>query len=574
MGKHSPRWVGVQKVGTLIMLSVLLISIIPVHASITGPFGTPQLNLVSASMENSTTIFARSATIHYQVVGSLSITGSWYYVNNTQTTTKTTTTSSNSSIGIGYGNGYGTNGSASSSSSSSSSSSAISSSSSSTTVVSQTDIPAPFKLYGYVTFYQSDGTSTTEGLSFSGGQNGYYYVSNTANFTSKAWGIQQPSSSVVYVEVYVVANNPANNETVGAPIEVALGSSSTIGAPIDIYNTIVALPQFNDTMLGAYASKPSQAYPALPLEPYYNLIAIVGIIVLIPLAFLDLISPDKKANVHSIMTKVTVGVLVILFFPYIYDHIAYMLNTLNQMVIAYPLQFQLYNVKLKIIEGDLLFPSTINGVTLLTTGVMVIGYAVVTVIMWIMTYMLGTVRILLIAGMIVMFPLSLALRDFYYTQKLGRMIEDTLFGLMLTTILSSVMLGITGYLLANWNSIDNMFRLAGIQSQWVAISAVLGAILAPTVLAPLVSTVYFATTEVASVAGGVAVSMGMGAVSGGVSGGLGASGSMGHRVASGLIGAGKGNLQTLSTLPSSIANSKTPSSLGHHENNLLKMIGP
>ncbi len=565
MGKHSPKWVALQKIGTLAIISILFVSLIPVHASITGPFGTPQLNLVGASIENTTTIFARSATIHYQAVGSLSITGSWYYVNNTKTTTKTTITSSNSSIG----NGYGTNNSATSYSSST----ATSSSSSSTTIVSQTDIPAPLKLYGYATFYQSGGKTVTEPISFSGGQNGYYYVGDAVNFTSIADSVQEPVT-VVYAQVYIEANNPANNETVGAPLVFALGSSSAIGAPIDIYNTIVALPQFNDTMLGAYVSKPSQAYPALPLSPYYNLIAIVGIIVLIPLAFLDLISPDKKANTHSVMTKVIIGVLIILFFPYIYNHIAYMLNTLNQMIIAYPLPYQLYNIKLATLESELIFPSTLNLLSVISTGVMVIGNVVVTVIMWIMSFILGTVRILLIGGMIVMFPLSVALRDFYYTQKLGRMIEDTLFGLMLATMLSAVMLGITGYLLANWSSIDNMFRLAGIQSQWVAISAVLGALLAPTVLAPLVSTVYMSTTEIASVAGGVAVAMGMGTVSGGISGFSGAGSGALNKLGGVVSGVGRANLKTLVTLPGSVVNTRTPSSLGHHEANLLKKIGP
>ncbi len=331
-------------------------------------------------------------------------------------------------------------------------------------------------------------------------------------------------------------------------------------------------------MLGAYATKPSQAYPALPLAPYYNLIAIVGIIVLIPLAFLDLITPDKRANAHNVLVKIVIGVLVILLFPYIYDHIAYMLNTLNQMIIAYPANFQFYNAKLANLEADLIFPSAIDVWSLLTTAIMFIGYVVVTVILWIMNYILGTVRILLIAGMIIMFPLSLALRDFYYTAKLGRMIEDTLFGLMLATMLSAVMLGVAEYLLSNWNSVDNMFRLAGIQPQWVAISAVLGALLAPTVLAPLVSTVYMATTEVASVAGGVAVAMGMSAVSGGVSGGLGAAQKglgKGAILQAGLIGAGKGNLGTIATLPR-VAGTMggTPSALGHHEGQLLKTIGP
>jgi hypothetical protein len=95
----------------------------------------------------------------------------------------------------------------------------------------------------------------------------------------------------------------------------------------------------------------------------------------------------------------------------------------------------------------MIFPSTITPITLLETTLLGVGYFVVTVIVWIMSYMLGIVRILLLAGMIVMFLLSIALRDFYYTQKLGRIIEDTLFGLTLASILSSTMLSVAIYLL-------------------------------------------------------------------------------------------------------------------------------
>jgi hypothetical protein len=180
---------------------------------------------------------------------------------------------------------------------------------------------------------------------------------------------------------------------------------------------------------------------------------------------------------------------------------------LNTEILAYPSvanqqgAWIVIQGNLALLEAYMIIPSTINAITLFETGLLAIGYFVVAVIVWIMSYMLGTVRILLLAGMIVMFPLSIALRDFYYTQKLGRIIEDTLFGLMLASILSSTMLSVATYLLQNWNSSANMFRLAGIQPQLVAITAVLTSIVAVTIYAPYTSATYQVVAETEMVAG-------------------------------------------------------------------------
>jgi hypothetical protein len=191
----------------------------------------------------------------------------------------------------------------------------------------------------------------------------------------------------------------------------------------------------------------------------------------------------------------------------------------------------------------MIFPSTLTPITILETTLLGVGYFVVTVIVWITSYMLGTVRILLLAGMITMFPLSIALRDFYYTQKLGRIIEDTLFGLMLASILSSTMLSVATYLLNNWNSSANMFRLAGIQPQWVAITAVLTSLVAVTILAPYTSATYQIVSETGMVAGGVASAVWLGAFSGGVQGFMGNASSFLHkRLWTGFTGALGGGL--------------------------------
>jgi len=51
----------------------------------------------------------------------------------------------------------------------------------------------------------------------------------------------------------------------GTPIRPVLTGVGGSGfALIDLYNTIIALPQFNDSMLDAYATAPSQKFYCFP----------------------------------------------------------------------------------------------------------------------------------------------------------------------------------------------------------------------------------------------------------------------------------------------------------------------
>lgn len=575
--------IGMKRLGILVIISLLFASLIPLPSvagsQLTGPYGTPQLQLISASITNQTQYYYDATTgviygyTEYAVQGRVYIGGEYYYVNSS--VAKATQAASASNSSTAYGSGSGTNSSATATSSASAS--ASSSSNTTVLVANQNEVPAPITLYGYSTLYYPKGTKTYP-LSFSGGKtytfhfpNGsvvkssqLFFVGNTSSFSTEGV-INQP----LYATIYIEMTNPINNETIGQPLQAAVSGNSSAWLFIDLYNTVVALPQFNDTMLGAWATRPSDAQPALPLAPYYNLMAIVGIIALVPLALADVLTPDK-GGLGGALVKIAIGVLIILLFPFIYDHIAYMMNILNQMIIAYPQPYQYYSVMLAQLEGYMVFPASLNILSVLATGALFVGYLVVTVILWIMNFILGTVRILLIAGMIILFPLSLSLRDFRYTQKLGRIIEDTLMGLMLATILSASMLGIADYLLNNWSSVDNMFRLAGIQSQWVAISAVLGALLAPTVLAPLVSTMYMASTQVASVAGGVASALWLGVAGGGIHGAMQAGGGGLDKLVGGAGGALLGLGSTAISLPRIVTSlHMSPSPFMRHESMLV-----
>jgi hypothetical protein len=175
--------------------------------------------------------------------------------------------------------------------------------------------------------------------------------------------------------------------------------------------------------------------------------------------------------------------------------------------------------------------------------------------------------------MIVMFPLSIALRDFYYTQKLGRIIEDTLFGLVLATILSSVMLSVATYLLQNWNSSANMFRLAGIQPQLVAITAVLTSLVAVTIYAPYTSATYQVVAETEMVAGGVASAVWLGAYSGGVTGFIiNATHSTAERIWTGFTGAVGGGLTNGITAGISAVSGKSAGHAISHFNEVMKKL--
>ncbi|MFP3209592.1 MAG: hypothetical protein RXR82_07890, partial [Nitrososphaeria archaeon] len=330
--------------------------------------------------------------------------------------------------------------------------------------------------------------------------NGAYYVDESVAFNNT---FDVPYKDAYYAVVNVVAKSANGSvldeltETISNPY---YGEVHGMWFAQNIWIAAVALPAFNDTMLGAWVGKPTVLQPTLPIGGLYNIMALIGLMLLavsIPLSFLS------RKHLNQALGDVAVGAAVILLFPYIYDHIAILLNYLNAYLIAYPQPYTMFLARLWEIQTSIIVPPQWSPWLIFETLVFGIAYTVVWIITWIMIYLLGTVRILLLAAMLIMFPLSVALRDIRFTSKLGRMIEDTLFGIMLATILSSSALATVSWLLTNWNS-ENIFVLGGFQPQWVAIAGVLVAILAPTVLAPLTSTVYEATSQVAMAGGSVA----------------------------------------------------------------------
>ena len=396
---------------------------------------------------------------------------------------------------------------------------------------------APIYMSGSVTLYYkgSNGTATmTQPIAFG---NGAYFVDESVAFNDT---FDVPYKDAYYAVISVVAKSANGSvldgltETISNPY---YGEVHNVAFAQNIWIAAIALPAFNDTMLGAWVKGVNVLQPVLPIGGLYNIMALIGLMLLavsIPLSFLS------RKHLNQALGDVAVGAAIILLFPYIYDHIAILLNYLNAYLIAYPQSYTMFLVRLWEIQTNIIAPPQWNLWTFLETAVFGIAYTVVWIITWIMIYLLGTVRILLLAAMLIMFPLSVALRDIRFTSKLGRMIEDTLFGIMLATILSSSALATVSWLLTNWNS-ENIFVIGGFQPQWVAIAGVLVAILAPTVLAPLTATVYEVTSQVAMAGGSVAYMVATEAVGGGVAGWQAvraARGGVGRAFLGGIIGAG------------------------------------
>ena len=149
--------------------------------------------------------------------------------------------------------------------------------------------------------------------------------------------------------------------------------------------------------------------------------------------------------------------------------------------------------------------------------------------------------------MVIGFPISLALKQIPFARKLSSMVEDTLYGLMLASLMSSIAIGVAAYVLADapggpvWSA--TIFASTGINgiSNWVAAAALFTAVLIPTVFAPLTGTLFQTASQAAMVGVGVAASMAGAAaapVAGAAAGGVGGAGGAGGMGALGSLGKG------------------------------------
>jgi hypothetical protein len=277
------------------------------------------------------------------------------------------------------------------------------------------------------------------------------------------------------------------------------------------------------------------------LQGFYDFIFIIAIILaggglLIALANKQL-AGDERQNV---VLDFVIAVLFILLFPVIYNNIALLTNYLDMTILAGPnLPYTDYGLQISLVWGKLLSWAQGGGIWgMLVSPITSVAGWIVALIVYLMTIFLGVIRIWLVTVMVIGFPISLALKQIPFARKLSSMVEDTLYGLMLASLMSSVAIGVAAYILADapggpvWSA--TIFAGTGINgiSNWVAAAALFTAVLIPTVFAPLTGTLFQTASQASMVGVGVGVSMAgaaavpmVGAAGSGL-GGLGALGGM------------------------------------------------
>jgi hypothetical protein len=366
------------------------------------------------------------------------------------------------------------------------------------------------------------------------GENSAYF---SGSYTAPGWGwnIQQWSVTVF------AYSDPGYTNLIGSGTTVSSGQS-------DVYVLAVTVPLFNDTMLGATCQtvqglcgpgdpNPSPLYGyQLPAGNFYNYVMAISLVLLAIgalLAYLGKVAGGKQDR-NSILMDAIIGVVAIFLFPIIYNNVATVVNYLDQSIIAYPNPYTSYPVAIQSVWNQVLSLDTSSWWNVLWDAANTLAGWVISLILWIMLRIVGTVRLFIFAVVIVAFPISMGLRVIPFTRKLSEYVQETLFGMILASLLSAVILGVAAYIFSNWSSPTNIFATGGIEEKWVAASALFAALLIPTVFAPLTSFVYMATSNAAIAAGGVAAStmasaaapvmgvgasaIGLGSVPGGVGG--------------------------------------------------------
>ncbi|HUK80739.1 MAG TPA: hypothetical protein VLU91_08790, partial [Nitrososphaerales archaeon] len=213
-----------------------------------------------------------------------------------------------------------------------------------------------------------------------------------------------------------------------------------------------------------------------------------------------------------------------------------------------------YGLQINLVWGKLLSWAQGGGVWgLLVSPITSVAGWIVALIVYLMGIFLGIIRIWLITVMVIGFPISLALKQIPFAKKLSSMVEDTLYGLILASLMSSIAIGVAAYVLADspggpiWSA--TIFAGTGINgiSNWVAASALFTAVLIPTVFAPLTGTIFQTASQAAMVGVGVAASMAGAAaapVAGAAGAGLGGMGALGG-MGKGMTGAMASGTQSM-----------------------------
>jgi hypothetical protein len=379
----------------------------------------------------------------------------------------------------------------------------------------------------YVESYRNYSSYTyAASLSFSPGSTvngpGTAVVNASASYVSYL-GV---SRSTMYVQAYDPNNPSTVYATAEAPAPVSFPSSGR-SSEGNLFILTMEIPLFQVPALGISKSNPDFAtlfstFDQLPLGDFYMLIAEVAVILLIGAGLINVImyltgnSEQQKGGTSGSLagiSNVLLTLLLILLLPYAYNAVAGFVNILDQQIIAGP-----GNPYTQYLANSQLIWNTLpTGGNLLTDF---IG-AIASIMAWAMSWLLGSARLFLIGAVTVAMPIVLVLRNIRFTARFAGVVEDTFYGLIFASVISALFIGLAAYILNHWSG--SIFQAASVDQTWVALAALFGAILAPTVFAPMTGFFFQTMSQVGMAATGTAFAIGAGATGpagAGVKGGM------------------------------------------------------
>ena len=328
-----------------------------------------------------------------------------------------------------------------------------------------------------------------------------------SNFTYDGQGRDVIQSYVLVINAYDQSGQLVG--TTGQQTGVGGGPSA------NLFILAMEIPLFQVPQLGISASNPDFAnlfstFDQLPLGPFYMLLAEVAVILLVGAGLINIIlyltggSGNQKGGTAGTLAGISnifVTLLLILVLPFAYNAVAGFVNILDQQIIAGP--GNPYTAYLT--NSQLIWNKLPTGGNILTDF---IG-AIASVMAWVMSWLLGSARIFLIGAVTVAMPIVLVLRNISFTARFAGAVEDTFFGLIFASVISALFIGLAAYIFNHWSG--SMFQAANIDQTWVALAALMGAILVPTIFAPMTGVFFQTMSQVGMAAAGTAIAIGAGA---------------------------------------------------------------
>jgi hypothetical protein len=354
---------------------------------------------------------------------------------------------------------------------------------------------------------------------------------------------------------------------------LSVTSSTSFGSSNAMYILIVQLPLINDSMLGATVQSGSPTIG--PLGGMYNFILAIGLILVIIGALLAVFLYREKVGMGTIIMNAVTSTVAIFLFPLIYNEVATLVNAMDVALITFPNFAPTPDAAISAIWNAASFGGLGSFWGIIWTGFTEFAVWLMELIAWLMMNFLGIIRLFLISILLVAFPLSMGLRLIPFTQKLSQMVDDTLYGLILASIMSALVLGVAANIINNYQG--SMFQAAiGNQPDWVAIAAIFAAILMPTVFAPLTGIMMQTVSQTAMAGAGVATMVGAGLAmpggAGAVAGmraGMAALGTATQAAGAGGLGLG-GTLKTFFGGMTTSSGEKLPGFLGTFKGHALR----